>query len=245
MENFHLLLGPAACSQLRKGFTRDQILPARKRSWTFRQHRTGAHFPQVFDQGLEAGIAKGNPVDVHDRHGKTRGRQQPRQRRCFDPRVGPRDHAAFFPAGFDQAGAQGGQAVAAGHCTDERSVGSKCAMNAFQCQGQFVDRVQRSNGNGEVVPVVAKVEAVLLDLPAAGGSGEHGAGIDDINFLGKCRDLFRPIRRGAADQQATIERPHDVTKSVEALPERAIMEQQFRSDACGTIAPQGPKASIE
>ena len=98
--------------------------------------------------------------------------KQPGKRRCFDPRVGSSDDTAFGPAGLDQAGSEGGQAVSAGEGADHRRVRAQRALDQSQGQGKIVDRVQRSDGNGEVISILAEVEPVLFNLAPAGGGGE-------------------------------------------------------------------------
>lgn len=95
-------------------------------------------------------------------------------RPCGDPARGA--------AGFDQAGPQGREAVAAGYCPDERRVGPKCAANQAKRKRQVVDRIESPDRQAKVEPIFAEIEPILFRLLTIRSTREKQAGIYDIHL---------------------------------------------------------------
>jgi hypothetical protein len=133
MENFHNLLGPAVfclCRKCAAGLYRANL---RQRRWSVGQHCGGGHATQVVNERVEIIVAKPDPIHIDHRHGESGSAEQLRQRRRFDPWMSAGDDPALGAAGFDQAGAKRGQAVAASDGADQRRI--RLERTADQLQG--------------------------------------------------------------------------------------------------------------
>ena len=245
MENFHNFLRPALVGTLGKRVSNTPRPDFRQGREPFRQNGRGGHGPQVPDQVIEAFIAKPDPVDVDDGHGKAGGDKQLSQRGRFDPGMGSCHNPSFGPVRFDETDTKRGKTVAANECTDERSIGPKGPPDQLQSEGQVVDGVQRADRQAQVVARLAEVVAVLLDLSPAGLIREQRSRIQNIDLSRQVANSSRPIRRWTSQEKRTPEPARNIAQPIEAIFKSAIGQKWFEACASGAIAPQRSQSAVE
>src|SRR5207253_9753168 len=111
--------------------------------------------------------------------------------------------------------------------------------------GQVVHRVERADGHAQVVYAASAVELLLDDLAAASGLCEQRAGVDALDVLGGRAKPRRPARIGAADQQRGPETPPNERNPLEAVGERALVQEQLGPAAEGAVAAERTQRYVE
>jgi ComF family protein len=159
--------------------------------------------------------------------------------------MGARDDLALCAAGFDQAGAERGQAVAAGNGADQWRVRPERAAEQLQGKRQVVDRVECSDRHAKVIAFLAEVVAVFLDLHSAGVLREQGAGIEHNDLRRNCTEAPWPFRRWTAEQQRPSKRTRDIAQPIEAFVKGAIEQEQLGTAAGGAVTAQRAQLAVE
>ena len=209
------------------------------------EHVRGAHAAQIANECRQVGIAQRHAVDVDHWHDEAGGGQQSGERGWSDPRVGARGGGASQAVGGKHRAAQGRETVAPGERADEGAVGAQGAADRGQRRAEVVDGVERANGDHQVEARAAVIVTVFLGAGAARRAGEQAAGIEAFDDVGNGFEARCPAGIGNADQQGASEAALDVAEAIEAFGEGALVEEEFRATAPGTVADENAASAIE
>ena len=86
---------------------------------------------------------------------------------------------------------------------------------------------------------------IFCDGVAARPAGEFRAGVADRDPFDELAQPFRPLRVGTADQQPVLETAPQQRNAVEAVGERAFVEEQLRPRPRCAVAANGAKIHVE
>ena len=147
MEDFQDLLGPALSTFGKEGQTSLVELGLRHWRCARGKHRSRGHGSKVAHQRIKARIAQPHAVNVDHGHAEIGRGQQLGQGCGVDPGMASRDNASFVATGIDQGGAKDGQAIGTGDGPDQRRIRRKSSSDQSQRERQFIDGVQRPDGD--------------------------------------------------------------------------------------------------
>jgi len=115
----------------------------------------------------------------------------------------------------------------------------------LQCELEFVDGVQRPHCQDQVVRRPFRCPGVFDDDVAPSAIREDRSGIEHIDRPGCIAQSVRPWRAGAAEQESTLEASLVKRNPLQAVVERALIEEQLRARAGGAIAAKSAHVHVE